>query len=146
MKKLLVISALFMLGALSVSAQTYCYKFLYCVTKDGVKKLLPGQVSGALHYMTFTNNKQMCYNTDKDGIYRMGYGQFSYRYIGKRNGMLVYKEQSTNMFWSNTTLFFSPDFSRYNQKGQGYDASNSLTYVYEYVEDPYEEDTPEELY
>ena len=28
-------------------------------------KVTRNQVSGTLHYMTFTNNKQMCYNTDK---------------------------------------------------------------------------------
>lgn len=36
MKKLLMVSAMLLVGALSVSAQTYYYKYLYSVDENGV--------------------------------------------------------------------------------------------------------------
>ena len=59
-----MISTLLLVGVLSVSAQTYCYKNLYKVNKNGVKE----KTSGMIEYITFTNNKSTCYESDENGI------------------------------------------------------------------------------
>ena len=56
MKKLLMISAMLLVGALSVSAQTYYYKYLYTVDKQSGVKKNPGNGSSG-KYFTFSNNK-----------------------------------------------------------------------------------------
>ena len=62
MKKLLMISTLLLVGVLSVSAQTYCYKYLFNVDENGMKfedKIFGG--SNKYCYYTFTNNKNAFY-------------------------------------------------------------------------------------
>lgn len=133
---------------MSASAQTYCYKFLYNVSDDGVKK--QGVVkAGTIFYFTFNSNKSMCYLTTKDGVYTGGYGQNSYRYIGKRNGMYIFKEQNTNMFaQGQNVLLFSEDFDRMNWSCyiDKYASSEMGTRVLKRVENPDYDEIPDELY
>ncbi len=130
-------------------AQTLCYKFLYNVTNDGVKK--KGILSsGELFYFTFNDNGSMCFLTNKDGEYNDAYGMNSYKFIGKRNGMLVFKEQSTNMFiQGQDMLLFSDDLKRLNWKCK-YDGYGSPgdpgVRVFNYVSDPDEDEIPDVLF
>ncbi|MBR2249646.1 MAG: hypothetical protein IJ844_03940 [Prevotella sp.] len=150
MKKFLFSLALMLaVGMMTTNAQTYCYKFMHNVTSDGVKK--KGVLNpGTLFYFTFNNNKSMCFLTDKNGIYNGGYGQNSYRYIGKRNGMFIFKEQNTNMFaQGQDILYFSDDFERMNWKCKfdNFGSTNDPgTRVLKYVEDPDYDEIPNELY
>ena len=64
MKKLLMISVMFLVGALSVSAQTYRYRQTTKVDPDGVKS----KGLDLVEYFTFSG--EMCYESDKDGNLR----------------------------------------------------------------------------
>lgn len=148
MKKLFFLLSFLLLG-LSVSfAQTRAYKYLYSV-KDDVK--IPGSLSkGTIHYFTFTDNGNKCYLTNKDGMYRGAYGQHSYKYIGKKNGVLIYKEQNQNILREGEDmLYFSSDLKKMNWQSwmdNYFPESRGCTQVYEYVADPNAVDVPSQLY
>lgn len=114
-KVLLCVAILLSMAFVTAKAQTYAYKCLYSVDDNGIKR--KSIVENTIFYFTFTNDKSMCYSTDKNGIYSLRDGLGSYRYIGTRNGMYVYKECSTNigtnMFGQNI-LYFKSDYSRLN--------------------------------
>lgn len=161
MKKLLMISALFLVGALSVSAQTYYYKYLFTVDKQtGVKKS-PGSGSTG-DYFTFTNDKAHCYKSDKNGniSYVKGWNLDAnsimerisvYNFVRTQNGMHIYQQTEVvtggyNFIPKNTwggtgTYTFSSDFSRLNVGGSGNDVQ-----VYERSSSPDEQQTPTQLY
>lgn len=150
MKRIILLMAITLLiASQTVSAQTYCYKYLYSTTNDGVKTSLLEE--GLCFHFTFTNNKDKCYLTNKDGVYdnRAG-GQNTYKYIGTKNGMLIYKEYyPSNMFRSDhDLLYFSSDYSRLNWKS-GADKvlfnSNTIR-VLQFTNKPDEEEVPTELY
>lgn len=133
-------------------AQTYCYQLCYYV-KDGVKRA--GTVpQGTKFYFTFTNNKSKCYFTDSNGVYRMGYGQGTYQYVGSSNGILTYRECNQNMFsgGKQDMLYFSSDYSRLNwlcnMDGQLDFNRSEAGYirVLEYVSNPDGASTPGTLY
>ena len=157
MKKFFLISAMLLIGALSVNAQTYLYKYLYSVDENGVKsqKMNPHK-----KYYTFSNNKGTVYKSDKDGNSFGAYGTSTfvksstqtntYEFIGKDNGILKYKQKDyTEITWGGIVqkvegskfLLFSSDFSRMNHKW----LSNSVD-VYERVTEPEKQGAPTELY
>lgn len=145
---LLTLALVLTIGISTTNAQTYCYKYLYNVTNDDVRK--KGIASGSIFYFTFNNNKSMCYMTDKNGVYSLSYGIGTYKYIGKRNGMFIFKEQSTNMFHQEQNmLYFSEDFMRLNWKCNidkyGSNGNPGLR-VLKYIEDPDYDEIPNELY
>lgn len=156
MKKLLMISVMLLIGALSVSAQTYLYKYLYSVDENGVKS----QGNPVKWYYTFSNNKGTVYKSDKDGNSFGAYGTSTfvksstqtdtYEYIGKENGILKYKQKDyTEITWGGIVqkvegskfLYFSSDFSRMNLKW----LSNSVD-IYERVTEPEKQGAPTHLY
>lgn len=128
-------------------AQTRAYKYLYSV-KDEVK-ISGSQSKGRIRYFTFTDNMNMCYSTDKDGVYSGGYGLGAYRFIGKKDGVLVYKEQGSPLSAGPGMLYFSSDYKRLNWQSE-YDNYIPETYgclqVWEYVADPNSVDVPSQLY
>ncbi|WP_300702186.1 hypothetical protein [Bacteroides sp.] len=134
----------------SALAQTYAYKVSHSV-QDDVK--IAGVVSkGTVFYFTFTKGKSMCYLTNKSGVYESAYGQNSYRYIGKRNGIRVYEECNQNMFKARNQqdmLYFADDYSRLNWDN-GFDNfqnnGGTIIRVLNYVSDPDEVEVPSELY
>lgn len=114
MKKTLI-AMFFVIGIFTVSAQTKCYKYLYNMTSDGIKK--PGAVVADLFYFTFNNDYSACYQTNKNGLYTLQRGYGEYRYVGRQNGMLIYKEQCGNYafnFIPPSILYFSEDYRRMN--------------------------------
>lgn len=132
------------------TAQTYCYKYIYSI-KDDVK--IPGLGSkGRIYYFTFTENKERCFSTDKNGVYSGAYGQDSYQFVGKKNGILIYKECNYNMFKIGLNiLYFSSDFKRLNWRDPFDDFSpnpndHGCLRVLEYVSDPNTTDVPSQLY
>ncbi len=148
MKKLFFLLS-FLLLSFSVSfAQTRAYKYLYAV-KDDVK--ISGPISkGNIYYFTFTNNKSMCYLTNKDGVYSGGYGINSYKFVGEKDGVLIYMEQDrTFLADKQDMLYFSSDYKRLNAQWKvfRYDPVNAgCTLVLEYVADPNSVDVPSQLY
>jgi len=164
MKKLLMISAMLLVGALSVSAQTYYYKYLYTVDKQSGVKKNPGNGSSG-KYFTFSNNKANCYESEKDGTlyapkYYGGYNPTTnsiidriavYNYTKTLNGMHIYQQTKVETggynfipkhTWGGTgTYTFSGDFSRLNIGGAG----NNVE-VYERSTPQEEQNTPTQLY
>ena len=160
MKKLLMISIMLFIGAVSMSAQTYYYKYLYTVDKEsGVKK---SKGSGWGEYYTFTNNKNHCYKSDKEGniSYVKGYNLDAnsimeritvYNYESTQNGMHIYRQTKVETggygfiprnVWGGTGIYtFSNDFSRMNISGSGNDVK-----VYERSTPNEEQSTPSQLY
>lgn len=150
MKKVLMISIMLLVGALSANAQTYCYKNLYKVNKNGVKE----KTSGMIEFITFTNNKSTCYESDENGIAKTH--TLACHYIRSENGILVYKgeQKGVNMGggfgglvaggWSLDYLF-SSDYSRLNII-QHSSFSDGSTWVYERITSPDKQNTPTQLY
>ena len=150
MKKFFLISAMLLIGALSVNAQTYLYKYLYSVDENGVKsqKMNPHK-----KYYTFSNN------SDKDGnLIKIGTPLHvkastetrTFEYIGKENNIFKYKLKDyieytwggiTNKVEGNQWLLFSLDFSRMNHKWL-----STGVEVYERVTEPEKEQSPTQLY
>lgn len=150
MNKIFIILSLLFIVSTEAIGQIYSYKYSHSV-KDEIK--IPGVLhKGAIFYFTFTNQKSMCYLTDKNGVYSYGYGQNSYKYIGKRNNILIYKECNQNMFRNGQdVLYFSSDFSQLNWRCYFDDYSNDpktrgCLRVLSYVSDPDAVDVPNGLY
>ena len=150
MKKLLMVSALFLVGALSVSAQTYRYRQTTKVDPDGVKC----KGLDLIEYFTFSGN--LCYESDKDGNLRKSIAGednsiYKYKYVGTSNGIKTY-EQITKVLgkgiWGETLsiggysiLYVSSDNKRINKK----DKKSGWIDVYE-NEEPQREQAPTQLY
>lgn len=115
MKKIVSLLVLFVLCNIdAIVGQTYSYKYLHSI-KDEIKIQLILPKKNSVFYFTFTNNKKNCYLTDKNGVYDGGYGENTYKYIGKKNGILIYQECNQNIFrYGQDLLYFSPDFKRMN--------------------------------
>ncbi len=146
MKKVLFLLMMLFASTMSVQAQTYCYKYLYNVNGDGIKT--KGRFnSGKIFYFTFTNNEEWVYQTDQNGYYGWSYGMESYRYVGRKNGMRIYKEQSQNAFHKPGMLYISDDLKKMNIwcDYENFNGGNNLM-VLRYVSDPDEDDTPSQLY
>lgn len=148
--KFIVLSMFMLLFVTKALAQTYSYKYSHSV-KDEVK--IPGIISkGTVFYFTFTDDKNKCYLTDKNGVYSGGYGQNSYKYVGSKNGILIYKENNQNMFRNGQDmLYFSSDFRRLNWRCGLDDYSpnpnnHGCLRVLDFVSNPDAADVPGSLY
>lgn len=153
MKKLLMISALLLVGALSVCAQTYYYKYICTVDENGVRSK-SGDYS---KYLTFTNNKGVVYESDRNGNALtqksfVDYHEYQciYNYIGSENGILKYKQKDvtyidilgkTKTHKGTTILLFSSDYKRLNMR-----ISSNCTIVLELVNPSEKDDAPTQLY
>lgn len=144
MKKLFIISALLLVGALSVSAQTYCYKYVYAVSSDGVKSNRASS-EGFYRYVTFTNNMNICYLSDKDG-FKNGNKMV---YTKNDNGVIQYESETikfpTMSVRTGEVFKFSSDLSRMNYRNP-FNPSDREWEVYERVAAPTEEKAPTQLY
>lgn len=137
MKKIFLSLIVLFSGCNMVEAQTYYYKFTHEVNpKTGVKKTYYGNI-----YVTFTNNQNICYESDKNGnqlsqfdyskkmspaIYVMPMANLScdhiYKYFSSKNGMYVYALYYS--YWSTFPVqkvsegyyyaCFSTDFNKIN--------------------------------
>lgn len=151
MKKLLMISVLLLMGVLSMSGQTYCYKNEYKVSKDGVKV----KKSLSYRYLTFTNNRSICYWSDKNGSAE-NYAN-TYRYVGYENNILHYHYENKvegfgtgpfampTLTVSTGDLYVSSDYSRINTIDYS-SFSDGYTYVYERATEPEKQKAPIQLY
>lgn len=165
MKKLLIISAMLLVGALSVNAQTYYYKYLYTVDKNGIRKKTWSD--GYAVYYTFSNNRGIVYRSDKNGnVMRFDdspYARMSalpvrptyiYSYTGSENGIIKYKLQDVQVpgtgynYGKMITLTgdgfinCSTDYSRINVSI----CSECDVEVYERASEPEKKDAPTQLY
>jgi len=156
MKKLLMISIMLLVGVLSMSGQTYCYKNEYKVSEDGVK-VKTG--STTYHYITFTNSKGVCYRSDKNGN---ADNDIVYRYVGTNNGIIHYRwEHKVGggpsilpgiippplEFTFSGDFYFSSDYSRINtEPEEDVLTKRKYIWVYERVTAPEEKKAPVQLY
>lgn len=153
MKKFFLISALLLVGTLSVDAQTYYYKYICTVDGNGVRSK-SGDYS---RYLTFSNNKNVVYESDRKGNALtqksfIDYHEYQniYNYIGKENDILKYKKKDTtyiDMFGKTKTdkgtsiLLFSSDYKRLNMR-----ITDNMTIVLELVNPSEKDETPTQLY
>lgn len=85
MKKVIAI-ILFLCASMTSFAQTYCYKHIYCVDRDGVKS----QGTGRIVYYTFVDSKRCLYSSDRNGNKEGGY---KYYFTGTRNNVHIYENE-----------------------------------------------------
>ena len=76
MKKVIVFLLVIVAAGFS-AAQTYCYRYLYNITEDGVKKT--GAVLTTQFYFTFNSDRSGIHQTDKNGYYSRSRGNGEYR-------------------------------------------------------------------
>ena len=139
MKKLLMISTMLLVGVLSVSAQTYYYKYLFSVNTEGVKYMDKMFIQDG--YWTFTNNKGAVYKSDKSGI--KGDYSSTFIYKGTKNGKYVYQ-------YRYDYIYFNSDYSRMNYY-HGYDPNASgywkeSTQALDRTDGPEEQHAPTQFY
>lgn len=149
MKKVLMISVMLLVGALSVSAQTYCYKYLYSVNGDGVKSK-NSILSSSYSYITFTNNKNACYSSDKDGFSSQSGPGSKAVYTKTDNGVIEYVQERVDcgmgiVAGGNFIYRFSSDFSRMNSWNR-FNSDPKRWDVYERTTEPYNKKAPTQLY
>lgn len=91
MKKLLLIFSFVLIGScVSSFAQTHTYRYLYTVNRETEVKDKTF-VDGTKKYITFTNGKSFCYESDQNGVKKVwttgGYlpteGKNEFHYIGR---------------------------------------------------------------
>lgn len=131
------------------TAQTVCYKYLYNITSDGVKKT--GAVMTSHFYFTFNRDKSAVFQTDKNGYYTQSRGNGEYRYIGSENGMLIYRSQNDKYDWNFLPveyIYFSTDFKRMNWDCgiEKFNKNGDLGVRVLEQYDPQKGNTPEKLY
>ena len=85
MKKVISI-IMFLCASLTSFAQTYCYKHIYSIDRDGVKS----QGTGRIVYYTFVDSKRCLYSSDKNGNKEGGY---KYYFTGTRNNIHTYENE-----------------------------------------------------
>lgn len=105
MKKLLMILALLLVEVMSVSAQTYYYKYLYSVDGNGAK--YKDKFFGKDCYITIPNSNKV-YWSDENGIKQ---GTFTYSFVGEDKGIRKYRRYSQS---DEDVIYFNSDFSRMN--------------------------------
>ena len=139
-----MILVMLLAGAVSVSAQTYCYRCIYKVSEDGVRI----KDGGWTEYYTFINNKSVCYHSDKDGN-KTQYGM-TFIYEGSNNGILTYayrpKDPYMNVPLPSKYIYFSSDYSRINKIEKSSLDNIVYTWVYEKVMAPDKQNAPTQLY
>ena len=152
-----MISAMFLVGTLSVSAQTYYYKYLYQIDPQTGMKNNPGNGSTGV-YITFTNGKSACYESDKNGILKRPPNTFGgddrilvYNYAGLQNGMYIFVQTKIEFGYGlsvggSSTRTFSQDYSRMNLHFGGYFSIPPGINVYERSTPPEEQTIPQKMY
>jgi hypothetical protein len=113
MKKTLLLFTLLMAFVCNESlGQTFFYKYMYTVNKEtGAKSKKTTSLGTFDIYVTFTNNKQFCYISDKDGM-STKYGGETLSYQGCKNN--IYDYMSKSAYTPERHFYFSTDFSRLN--------------------------------
>lgn len=163
MKKLLfTLSALLLISCVGSFAQTYTYKYLYTVnTETGVKS--NEYSSGRTIYVTFTNGKNMCYPSDRNGVKVKAYnpmqiygtweeGRDDYYYVSNSNGMVSYKQTlCTYHYDANFKKALLSEVVAYYNFSTDYDRLNTIwgqttsVHVYERIDNK-QPDTPTTLW
>lgn len=92
LKKYFLIVGLIFTATISVSAQTYYYKYLYTVNSAG-QKFIDNSYQSRFNsqsprYITFSNSKRSVSLTDANGISNAG---TYYQYVGQENGIREYR-------------------------------------------------------
>lgn len=156
MKKLIIL--FFVLAAsVSMSAQTYYYKYLNTVNSNGVKTKKENFYHGRDVYMTFVNNGNVLAPfTDKEGTNQGVYCN----YTGSNSGIISYRglNWDNSYAWGaalatysmlggfdnnvkNVKFHFSSDYSRLN-----IELSSGIIHVLERRSSPESEQAPSQLY
>ena len=148
MKKVFLISVFLMLAFSYGFSQTYYYKAVAAIDKDGVRS----KTGWKGMYITFTNNKSVCYQSDEKGNKSTkGHPSFSNTYYFRKtqNGTNVYQYKVTQpreiwREWEN--LYFSSDFSKLQTFIDMSNVGGSITRI-EYIrtdgpEDDYDDNIP----
>lgn len=139
MKKLLMISAMLLIGALSVNAQTYYFKYLFSVNNNGVKYM--EEMFKQDGYWTFANNKSVVYKSDKNGIINEYSATFTYKET--RDGKYVFQ-------YRKDLIYFNSDFSRMNyyHEPESYDTGmwKRSTQALDRTDGPEEQHAPNQFY
>jgi hypothetical protein len=136
MKKIFLISVFLGLAFSYGYGQTYYYKAVAEIDKNGAKS----KASGGM-WITFINNQNICYGSDENG-YKSS-STHNYHFRKTQNETHVYQQFLTTPYggggaWMNIFYYFSSDFS----KMQYYYKWGSLEFRTEYIRT----DGPEEEY
>lgn len=133
-----MISVMLLVGALSVNAQTYYYKYLYSVDGNGAK--YKDKFFGKNVYMTIPNQNKV-YWSDKDGIKQ---GSFTYTFIGEEKGIRKYSRYSSS---DKDVIYFNSDYSRMNwYENYPEYGTPEQTKVFERTDGPEEQKAPTQFY
>lgn len=135
MKKIILLSVFLGLAVPYANSQTYYYQSVASIDKHGVKSKIVGGM-----YITFINDKNVCYVSDKDGYrndYYIGYNissrELAYYYTKTQNGTYVYQQKYVSMSsnyssWWNFFYYFSSDFSKMTSYSSSYGIENRIEY------------------
>jgi hypothetical protein len=126
MKKIILLSVFLGLAVSYSYCQTYYYQAVASIDKNGAKSKASGGV-----YITFVNNQNTCYHSDKDGyrfVFR-GDEAPNFNYVKTQNGTHVY--HSSNPY-ERKLYYFSSDFSQWIEHFLGYPTSPESEWRTEY--------------
>ena len=150
MKRFIIVFTFFsmILGIPECVAQTYCYKYLFYVSKNGVRKNCekPSYI-----YLTFANSNKTIYESDENGSYNGSAGLFEHYYLYQKteNRVHIYRDtypkcEYADIEFGGDILYLSEDFRRINIKTLAYlyPSLHGDTKVYEYVERAPSQTTP----
>ncbi len=102
LKRYFLIIGLLFAATISISAQTYYYKYLYTVNGAGQKFIDKSYQSRfnsqSPKYITFSNSKQSVSLTDANGISNAG---TYYQYMGQENGIREYRLSEPELKFAN---------------------------------------------
>ncbi len=168
MKKFFIFAMFIIAYSINVSAQTYCYKYLYTIDKEtGVKSkdLMEHRV-----FYTFNNGKNNCYKSDEKGIkvkfedprpripghWTTGWNE--YKKISVNSGIITYQATIFRHWYeflgpekteeeSRYYLLFSADYTRLNSYFvSAYHGESNKVKVYEKVAMPGQEAPPSQMW
>jgi len=144
MKKIFLISVFLAAVVAYGYGQTYYYKAVAQFDKDGAKSK-PNLIANAKGmYITFSDNKNVCYWSDENGYRYSFYNTVLYQITTARNyyfqktqnGTHVYGEKEYNLVtmryeWGICFYYFSSDFSKFQQATMNADGStySKIEYV-----------------
>ena len=129
-----MVSVMLIVGAMSSSAQKYCYKYVCTVDENGVKRKDRDPVG--YYYIVFSDNKREIRQIYPDEYEdRSNVKESIYYYQGDKNGLHIYNlspDGKSNSFW-----YFNFDYSRANSfvDMSKFSWAKSYTYVYEKAEE-----------
>jgi len=105
MKKILLLLVLISASCISVLSQTYYYKWIETVDKNGVRTKREGG-----YYVTFT--EKLCYFSDEKGYKDEHFSSGVYYYKGIKDNLRIY--EATYNIGGNDVLYVSLDYERLN--------------------------------